>query len=843
MNSHPPKLPARRSACSLRTLIARACILTVSLGLCWANTAHAGKPTVPAVPSNLSATAVSSSQINLAWTDNSSNESGFRIQRAAGSAGPWTQIAIVGAGIKSYANTGLAASTMYYYRVCAYNRKGDSSYANIASATTLPAAACTYSLSATSASFAAAGGSGSVSVTAGAGCAWTAASGASWITITAGTSGSGNGTVSYSVAPNTSGCTRTGPLTIAGQTFTVTQAGAACAYSLSATSASFSAAAGSGSVSVTAAPCCLWTASSGAFWITINAGSGGSGNGTVYYSVAANTSTSPRVGTMTLAGQTFTVTQAAAAAGDTTPPTVSLTAPTSGSTVSGTITLSATASDNVGVSRVEFYCDSTTLVGSATAAPYSVTEDTTALANGSHSFCAKAYDAAGNSTTSVGSTVTVGNGTPGQLQWVQAALCSPGSQVWPRSVSTDSAGNVIAAGYFQSTVDFGGGVLSSAGGMDAFIVKYSPQGALLWARRFGAGYDDTLYGAATDGAGNVVVAGFFSGTVDFGGVVLTSVPTPGYGYAFSDAFVAKYSPTGSLLWVQTFGGILSESVYGVAVDGSGNIFLAAALGSANVVFGGFTLSSAGGYDVMLAKLSPQGAVLWAERWGGANNDQPKGIAVDRSGNPVVVGNWGGGDLGGGGVAAGLFVAKYSGADGRYQWAKVVPSGGSGNGIAIDPGSGNVVITGLLVGGPVDFGTGPTASAGIFLAAYSSAGANLWAKTFNNSICLPSAYDSANAVSVDGNGNIAFTGVLWSTVNFGAGWVSGGMNCFTAGFTGSGTYRWVKLASAGSTGYGIGCDALGRVSIAGSFKGTVDFGGITKTATSFYGNPFVAHHGP
>ncbi|MBC8029250.1 MAG: M36 family metallopeptidase [Pyrinomonadaceae bacterium] len=84
---------------------------------------------------------------------------------------------------------------------------------------------CTYSISPTSASFAAGAGTGSVSVTAGAGCNWTAVSNATFITITSGSSGSGNGAVGYSVAANAGSTSRTGTMTIAGLTFTVTQAG------------------------------------------------------------------------------------------------------------------------------------------------------------------------------------------------------------------------------------------------------------------------------------------------------------------------------------------------------------------------------------------------------------------------------------------------------------------------------------------------------------------------------------------------------------------------------------------------------------------------------------------
>jgi chitodextrinase len=85
------------------------------------------------------ALAVSSSQINLTWQDNSSNESGFMVQRASSSSGPWTQIGIVGANVTSCAHTGLTASTTYFYRVCAYNASGNSSYSSVTSATT-PAA-------------------------------------------------------------------------------------------------------------------------------------------------------------------------------------------------------------------------------------------------------------------------------------------------------------------------------------------------------------------------------------------------------------------------------------------------------------------------------------------------------------------------------------------------------------------------------------------------------------------------------------------------------------------------------------------------------------------------------
>ncbi|MGD0237021.1 MAG: C1 family peptidase [Syntrophorhabdales bacterium] len=114
---------------------------------------------------------------------------------------------------------------------------------------TPPPPSCTYSLSSSSASYSAPGGKGTVSVTAGSGCTWTASSSVNWITITAGASGTGNGTVAYTVAANTSTSSRPGKLTIAGQTFMVSQSGAPT-YIITATAGAHGTIAPIGTVSV-----------------------------------------------------------------------------------------------------------------------------------------------------------------------------------------------------------------------------------------------------------------------------------------------------------------------------------------------------------------------------------------------------------------------------------------------------------------------------------------------------------------------------------------------------------------------------------------------------------------
>jgi len=169
---------------------------------------------------------------------------------------------------------------------------------------------CTYYISPTNQSFSSSGGTGNVSVTTQSECIWTATSNSSWITVSSGNSGTGNGTVNYSVSANSSTSSRIGTMTEAGQTFTVTQSGLTCTYTISPTSQSYNSDGGIGNVSVTASSSnCSWTATSNDSWITITSGSSGTGNGTVNYSVLANSSTSSRTGTMTIAGGTFTVTQ------------------------------------------------------------------------------------------------------------------------------------------------------------------------------------------------------------------------------------------------------------------------------------------------------------------------------------------------------------------------------------------------------------------------------------------------------------------------------------------------------------------------------------------------------
>jgi hypothetical protein len=178
--------------------------------------------------------------------------------------------------------------------------------------------ACTYSISSASVTLGPGAGEGSVNVTAGANCSWTASTNSGswdWIAITSGWNGTGSGSVNYMVLPNYTGSLRSGYLTIAGQTFNITQQSqqGACTYSILPTSNTLGSGAGTGTVNVTAGTNCFWTAStnSGSWdWIAITSGWNGTGSGTVNYLVLPNYTGSLRSGYLTIAGQTFAITQA-----------------------------------------------------------------------------------------------------------------------------------------------------------------------------------------------------------------------------------------------------------------------------------------------------------------------------------------------------------------------------------------------------------------------------------------------------------------------------------------------------------------------------------------------------
>jgi hypothetical protein len=508
-----------------------------------------------------------------------------------------------------------------------------------------------------------------------------------------------------------------------------------------------------------------------------------------------------------------------------------LTSPAGGANLSNMVTLTATASTCA--AQVQFYCDGTVLVGTATAAPFSVSWNTTAAANGTHTLAAKAFDAAGNATTSSSVTVSVNNNTaasPGQFQWV----ATPGSTTadYGYATATDAAGNVLVAGNWSY-------------GPSIYLAKYSPSGGQLWWKTFTA--SGTPHGIVVDSTGNIYLTGEYLGSANFGGTTFSG------NMLMASMFVAKFSSAGAHLWSKGFTTYAGPNIgRGVAVDPNGNVVLTGSFTS--IDFGGGTLSGSG--SLFVANLSGvDGSYLWAKQMG-SGQACGNGLAVDGSGNVFVTGyylntiSFGGGQLSTGGSGTyGGFLVKLTGS-GAYVWSKgfgsftQAPStyGYGGNSVCVGA-NGNVSITGGFVGS-VDFGGGPLSASpyatfDIFFATFSNSGGYLWAKHVSSSAGTSGVgYGAAS----DGSGNVVFTGVVYGTADFGGVSVASS-GTFVAKYSPSGSCVWAKGCSGNNRGCGIDTDGNGNVVVTGFWSGASDFGNGTLNSVSGGTDVFLLKFAP
>lgn len=220
--------------------------------------------------------------------------------------------------------------------------------------------------------------------------------------------------------------------------------------------------------------------------------------------------------------------------------------------------------------------------------------------------------------------------------------------------AADSAGNILLTGVFTGTIDFGGGSLTAVGFGNGFLAKFDAGGNHIWSKRFGGEAAQVEATAVSDESGNVLITGFFKGTVDFGGGSLTS------GGSF-DIFVAKFDTNGSHLWSRSFGDASDQRGWDLSTDNQGNVLVTAAFRS-TVNFGGGPLQSAGGFDIALAKLDFNGNHLWSKRVGEGHPEWASSVATDLAGNVLIEGAFVDTvDLGGGPLASAgsfdIFLAK------------------------------------------------------------------------------------------------------------------------------------------------------------------------------------------
>jgi hypothetical protein len=305
------------------------------------------------------------------------------------------------------------------------------------------------------------------------------------------------------------------------------------------------------------------------------------------------------------------------------------------------------------------------------------------------------------------------------------------------AIAMDGSGNIYVTGQSEG----------SGTGLDYATIKYYPGGDTAWVTRYnGPGNaDDGACAIAVDGSGNVYVTGWSYGS------------GTGYDYA-----TIKYYPGGDTAWVRRYNGPgnADEDAPFIAVDGSGNVYVT-----------GRSEGSGTGYDYATIKYYPGGDTAWVRRYNGPGDstDDAMAIAVDGSGNVYVTG-WSYGSGTGlddyatikyypGGDTA--WVRRYNGPGNAYDepWA-----------IAVD-GSGNVYVTGRSEGSLTSFDCATIK--------YYPNGDTVWVRRYNG----PGAGDGALAIAVDGSGNVYVTG--WS---YGSGT---GLDYATIKYYPSGDTAWVR----------------------------------------------------
>jgi hypothetical protein len=395
-------------------------------------------------------------------------------------------------------------------------------------------------------------------------------------------------------------------------------------------------------------------------------------------------------------------------------------------------------------------------------------------------------------------------------------------------VGVDGAGNVYVAGTFSSTIQIGNKSLIGIGGTDIFVAKFTPKGTLLWARQFGDAGDEAANAVAVDTAGNVVITGSTTASVDFGS-----------GDAVSGlVYVLKLDPAGNHVWSHSCGGVAPAMTYvvggkAVSFDPQGNVIVAGEFGgTANC--GDAPLNSGGGLDILLAKLSgSDGHALWSKAFGDVKHQYVKALAVDGAGSAMITGaasgsvNFGGMPL----VGGAFYMARFS-PTGAHTWSR---NWGKSNeatpGAMVIDAMGTIAMSGAYYAGSFTFGGAAFPAAtqfagGAFVAAFDSTGTHVWSNGF--------AKAEGTGVAIRADGGVTFAGITSAGANVG-GVDLGNGQCFIADFDNNGAYlRSRSFGHDPDNAAGISAMALGpagEIALFGTLFGTVDFGGISLKSTS------------
>lgn len=412
-----------------------------------------------------------------------------------------------------------------------------------------------------------------------------------------------------------------------------------------------------------------------------------------------------------------------------------------------------------------------------------------------------------------------------------------------QAVKTDANGNAYTAGVFEGPADFDPGPgtqLLGTGGKNAFLLKVSPSGNLVWVKHWplGSNFVSEAWDLEIDSLNNVYIAGLFRDSLDMD-------PGPGTDIRRSngslDAFVIKLNSAGNYQWSKTFGGNGAETCKGIHLDYMGNIFLTGGFND-TVDFdpgnGVFELGAGFFSNIYILKLNPNGDFSWAHGLGSFSSQEGIDISSDGLGAVYCTGHTSGTvdfDPGPGIVnvttnGPGVYVAKYQG-NGDLQWAFGIATGFTGQQHSIDYHKGKIVLGGVTgYGADFDPDTSntviPSTFAGIngFVSQYDSSGNYEWVKLIKGRKpywCHDAVYDQYGNVYASGS----FQDTLFldpSTPQ--SGLISRGeYDVFVAKFDRNGGFAWVKQMGGifSDEGLGIALDQNEDIITTGTYQFIAD----------------------
>ncbi len=348
----------------------------------------------------------------------------------------------------------------------------------------------------------------------------------------------------------------------------------------------------------------------------------------------------------------------------------------------------------------------------------------------------------------------------------------------------DPSGNICVSGVYWGTFDFDPGAanytLSSAGGADVYVAKYTIAGNFVWAASMGGPSPDISEGVISDASGNLYTTGYFQGVSDFDPSAATyTLSSTGTSY---NMFVSKLDAAGNFAWAKRMGGNGQTMPSGITIDAAGNTYLTGGFSYTTDLDPGpaiYSFTSSGGS--FIEKLDVSGNFIWAKSLGGAGGGA---ICMDAAGDICMTGRFANvvdfdpsvstATLDAQGASRG-FIAKYD-ANGNYIFAEGLFGSNTtaANSITTDA-SNNIYLTGYLAGScDMDPGTGSysltaTAINDIFALKLNSSGNFVWAVSMVGSL----SYNSGNGISVTPSGDIFIGGSFTYTVDFdpGAGTVN------------------------------------------------------------------------